>query len=143
MVTSNLGSLALYALVLNALWEYAQLTPLYTCWSEWSRWQKMLVPPAVILGDVVIVVGLAEATTLLTGARSIAPQHVAGLAVLFTLSLAAGLFFEWAARRLDLWRYKPAMPTLRVAGHDVGLVPVLQITVLPAASLLLTVLFPL
>ena len=37
----------------------------------------------------------------------------------------------------------PAMPTVRLASETMGLAPVAQITLLPAASLLLVAAFPL
>jgi hypothetical protein len=136
-------SIALYALVLNAVWEYAQLVPLYTCWTRWSRWQKLLCPPAAIVGDVMIVLGVSWITGQLTGTGALIPQGWAGWTLLLAASFAASLFFEWVARRLDLWRYKSAMPTLSVAGETIGLAPVLQISLLPAASLLLAQAIPL
>lgn len=138
-----LESIAFYALLLNGIWEYAQLRPLYTCWEAWSGAQKLLCPPMAILGDVLIVGGLAALTALMTGEARLVPQNVAGWSVLLVLSFAASLFFEWAARRLRLWDYQPAMPTLRLGTERVGLAPVMQITLLPAASLLLARLFPL
>lgn len=136
-------TIALYALGLNAAWEYAQLVPLYTCWDRWSRWQKLFVPPAAILGDVVIVLGVAETTGWLTEIGTLIPQGWPGWGILLGVSLAASILFEWIARRLRLWDYRPAMPTLHVGGETLGLAPVLQITLLPAASLLLVQTFPL
>ena len=136
-------AIALYALGLNAVWEYAQLIPLYTCWERWSRWQKLFVPPAAILGDVVIVLGVAETTGWLTGIGTLIPQGWTGWGILLGVSFAASILFEWIARRLQLWDYRPAMPTIRAGGETIGLAPVLQITLLPAASLLLVQTFPL
>jgi hypothetical protein len=41
-----------------------------------------------------------------------------------------------------LWDYRPAMPTARLGRETVGLAPVAQITLLPAASLWLAGAFP-
>jgi hypothetical protein len=55
--------------------------------------------------------------------------------MLLGVGLAAGIVFESVALRLDLWRYEESMPTLRIAGHHVGAVPVLQMTFLPVLSI--------
>lgn len=136
------GLVAIWALVLNAAWEYAQLLPLYTCWETWSGWQKLLCPPMAVLGDVLIVGGVVALTARVTGAEQLMPQSAAGWSVLLAISFAASLFFEWTARRLRLWEYRPAMPTLRIGGEQIGLAPVAQITLLPAASLLLAMRVP-
>jgi hypothetical protein len=39
---------------------------------------------------------------------------------------------ESGAQRLGLWRYTDQMPTVRVAGHDISLLPIVQVTALPA-----------
>jgi hypothetical protein len=57
------------------------------------------------------------------------------------LGLAAGVLLEWFARALDLWSYSVLMPTLIVAGETVGLAPIIQVAVLPAASLYFGVLY--
>lgn len=138
-----ISTIALYALVFNAGWEYVQLFGLYTCWTGWSRWQKLLVPPAAILGDVLIVLGVASMTRWLTGTGSLMPWGWTGWVGLLAVSLAVSIFFEWVARRLRLWAYRPAMSTLRVGGEAIGLSPILQITLSPTASLLLAHRFPL
>ena len=137
------GSVAFCTLALNGVWEYAQLRPLYTCWEGWSWGQRLLCPLAATFGDVLIVVGVAVLAALLTSATQLVPASLVGWVALLVVSFAASLFFEWVARRLRLWGYRPAMPTVRLAGVAVGLAPVAQITLLPAASLLLAILFPL
>jgi hypothetical protein len=139
---SFLDAAALYAFALNGAWEYAQLRPLYTCPERWSWGERLLWPLAATLGDVLIVGGLAALVALLTGSDAVVPPSTAGWALLLGLSFAASLFFEWAARRLRLWNYRPAMPTVRLGGEAVGLAPVAQITLLPALSLWLAGAFP-
>ena len=56
---------------------------------------------------------------------------------LLGLALPLAVVPERAALALDLWRYRPAMPTVRVLGRDVGLAPVAQIALLPALSVAL------
>jgi len=57
------------------------------------------------------------------------------------LGFVAGTLLEWFARVLNLWSYSALMPTITVASVAVGLAPVIQITILPAASLCLAVIF--
>lgn len=135
--TDTLITVGLVGLALNAVWEVAQLRPLYTCWERWSPWQRVLCPLAAVLGDGVAVVAVAWAGGRLVGAEALTPPGVAGWLVLLGLALPLGVLLERAALALDLWRYRPAMPTARVFGRDVGLAPVAQITVLPALSVAL------
>lgn len=135
-----LAEIALYALVLNAVWEYAQLRPLYTCWEQWGPWQRLLFPLACTVGDVLIVLGVAGLAAFVLGAASLTPPSAVGTAVLIVLGLMAGVLLEWAALALGLWAYRPAMPTLRIGSWRIGLSPVLQITVLPALSVFLATL---
>jgi hypothetical protein len=95
---------------------------------------------AAIGGDVVITAGLIALTAGLTGAEPLLRLRPLPLTVLLVLSIAAAVILEWAARRLDLWHYRPAMSTVRIAGLEVGLSPLIQVSLLPAASLVLTVL---
>lgn len=44
----------------------------------------------------------------------------------------ASVGLEWGALALDLWGYSDLMPTIEVLGHTVGLLPVVQVTTLPA-----------
>ncbi|MFB6273602.1 MAG: hypothetical protein ABEL51_11980 [Salinibacter sp.] len=125
---------ALWAVGLHGVWEYAQVVPLYRCWARWTRWQRIWVLPAATLGDAVATVLLTAVTAAILGPGHVRPLSAVGSALLLGLGLGAGLVFETVARRLDLWRYKDVMPTIRVAGHHVGLAPVLQMTLLPTLS---------
>ena len=134
----TLVAVGLVGLALNAVWEAVQLRPLYTCWERWTPWQRVLFPLSAVLGDGVAVVAVAWAAGRLVGAEALTPPGVAGWLVLLGLALPLAVLLERAALALDLWRYRPAMPTARVFGRDVGLAPVAQITVLPALSVALT-----
>ncbi len=133
----SIGYIVLYGLLLNAVWEYAQLVPLYDCWGWWNTKQKILYPLAAILGDGVIVLGVALAAHLVVGSERLLPPDGMGWLVLLSIGFVAGVMLEWAALALGLWSYKPAMPTLKVGGRRVGLAPILQITLLPALSVYL------
>jgi len=123
-----------WALVLHGLWEYGQVIPLYRCWERWTSWQRLWVLPAATLGDAVATLAFAAGTAAILGPTDVQPLNRAGSAMLLGVGFVAGMVFETCARWLGLWRYKDTMPTLRVAGHEVGLVPVLQMTVLPVLS---------
>jgi hypothetical protein len=143
LALASIGSVALYAFALNGVWEFAQLRPLYTCWERWTWGERLLYPLLASVGDVLIVGGVAALAALAVGAAQPVPQAPAGWLVLLAISFAASLFFEWTARRLRLWDYRPAMPTVHLGGEALGLAPVAQITLLPAASLFLAEAFPL
>ncbi|MFB6098950.1 MAG: hypothetical protein ABEK84_07560 [Salinibacter sp.] len=125
---------ALWAVGLHGVWEYAQVIPLYRCWERWTRRQRVWVLPAATLGDAVATVVFAGLTAAILGPDYVRPFSGAGAALLLGLGLEAGLVFETVARRLDLWRYRDIMPTIRIAGHHVGIAPVLQMTLLPALA---------
>lgn len=128
-----LKRIALWGFVLNMVWEFAQCTLLYDMW-DWDFWRATAWMWGAILGDVVIVLGVALGAVLLVGARHIAPPDGLGWAALLFVGFIASVGLEWAAQTLDLWGYSDLMPTLTVFGHTVGLSPVVQVTVLPALS---------
>jgi len=125
---------ALWGLLLHGVWEYGQVIPLYRCWERWTVWQRIWVLPAATLGDAGATVAFTAVVAALLGPAHVQPMSRTGGALLLGIGLGAGIVFETVARRLDLWRYRDTMPTLRVAGHDVGLVPILQMTILPALA---------
>ena len=63
-----------------------------------------------------------------------------GTIATIAFGFVAGILLEWFARVLNLWSYSALMPTITVAGETVGLAPIIQVTILPAASLRLAVL---
>ena len=125
---------ALRGLLLHGVWEYGQVIPLYRCWERWTVWQRIWVLPAATLGDAGATVAFAAGTAAVLGPAPVRPLSLLGGVVLLTLGLGGGVLFETVARTLDFWRYRDTMPTRRIAGHDVGLVPILQMTILPALA---------
>ena len=125
---------ALWAVLFHGGWEYAQGIPLYRCWGRWTTGQRLWVLPAATLGDAVATVAFTAVAAALLGPAHVQPMSRTGGVLLLGIGLGAGIVFETVARRLDLWRYRDTMPILRVAGHDIGLVPVLQMTILPALA---------
>lgn len=128
-----LKRVALWGLVLNALWEFAQCVFLYDMW-DWSFWRASAWMWGAIAGDVLIVLGVVVLAALLVGAHRLRPPDAAGWAALLGVGLVAAVGLEWAAQALELWGYTGLMPTLRVLGREVGLSPIVQVTALPALS---------
>lgn len=125
---------ALWGLLLHGVWEYGQVIPLYRCWERWTVGQRIWVLPAATLGDAGATVAFATGTAAALGPVPVRPLSLLGGVVLLTLGLGGGVLFETVARTLDFWCYKDTMPTRRIAGHDVGLVPILQMTILPVLA---------
>jgi hypothetical protein len=127
---------ARWGFALNAAWEFSQCLFLYGMWS-WGFWRATAWMWAAIFGDVLIVLGVAALAGRLVGRKRLAPPTWRGWAALLLVGFAAAVFLEWAAQVISLWEYSALMPTLQVLGHTVGLAPVAQITLLPAASVYL------
>lgn len=133
--------IALYGLALNAAWEFGHAGPLYDMWDEVGLWKGLFHITLAILGDAVIVLGVA-----LLACRCVGPHHVLsfswkGCLALLALGFTAAVGLEWIAKALGWWTYNELMPTLHVFGEPVGLSPVAQITLLPALSVLLAARF--
>lgn len=128
-----LKRIASWGFVLNMLWEFVQCTVLYDMWS-WGFWRATAWMWGAILGDVLIVLGVALGAALLAGASRLQPPDGLGWAALLGVGFVASVGLEWGAQALGLWGYSGLMPTLTVLGHTVGLSPILQVTALPALS---------
>jgi hypothetical protein len=131
--------LAAFGALLNMVWEFAQCLFLYDM-TGWSNWKDAAYMSASIAGDVLIVLGVVTASWLAFGRSVSALLGFRGKIATIALGFVAGILLEWFARVLNLWSYSPLMPTIAVAGETVGLAPVIQVTILPAASLCLAVL---
>ena len=103
----------------------------------WSFWRATAWMGGAIFGDVLIVLGVAYLALLAAGRARLAPPDLRGHAALIGVGLVAAVVLEWAAQALELWGYSRWMPTVEVLGHTVGLSPVVQITTLPALSVVL------
>ena len=131
--------LAAFGALLNTAWEFAQFLFLYDM-RGWSMWKGVAYMSASIAGDVLIVLGVVAASWLLFERSMSTLLGLRGRISTIALGFVAGILLEWFARVLDLWNYSSLMPTITVASVAVGLAPVIQITILPAASLWLIVL---
>jgi len=125
--------IAAWALAFNAAWEFAQCPFLYDMGGP-GFWRATAWMWGAIAGDVLIVLGVAALAHRLVGARRLTPPDRAGWTALLAVGFVAAVGLEWAAQALGLWGYSALMPTLPLGGREVGLAPVVQVTVLPALS---------
>lgn len=131
------SQVAAWGFLLNMLWEFGQCLFLYDMWS-WGFWRGTAWMWGAIIGDVGIVLGVVALSQLIVGASALRQMLGRGYAVLLAVGFAAGVGLEWAARSLGLWEYSMWMPTITVLGYTVGLSPIVQITILPALSVVFT-----
>ena len=123
---------------LSLAWESAQL-PLYTLSYEAPGRYIVFSVAHCTAGDVLI--GLASLLVVLVLAQegSMAQWRWRRIA-LGTALLSAGytVFSEWMnTTTLGSWAYAPAMPTIDVAGFELGLSPLAQWLVVPPLALYL------
>lgn len=123
---------------LNLLWETAQL-PLYTLWSEASAGTIVFSVAHCTAGDIVIGAAALIVALILARAGALAQWRWRRIAAWTALAGAAyTVFSEWSNTAiLGSWAYSELMPTLKVAGIEIGLSPVLQWLVLPPLALYL------
>ena len=132
------AEIAIWAFILNAVWEFGHAGPLYDMWSEVSLTSGLFHITIAILGDVLIVF----AVSCVVGVRHVLPPELRGAAALPRFGLIAGTVLERLARSFDWWTYNERMPTIDVLGDAVGLSPVMQIALLPALSVYLAFRIP-
>ena len=124
---------------LNLAWETAQL-PLYTLWSEASAGTIAFSVAHCTAGDIAIGAAALIIVLILGRERAVAQWRWRRIAVWTALAgTAYTVFSEWSNTAiLGSWAYSGLMPTLEVAGIDIGLSPLLQWLVLPPLALYLS-----
>jgi hypothetical protein len=127
-----------YGFLLNVAWEFIQCIFLYDMW-HFSFWRATLYMWLAIIGDVMIVAGIALLARFLAGSENIHAMNAKGWGALLITGFILSLLLEWIAIALGLWTYSRLMPTLVIFEEPVGLTPILQITFLPALSIWLAV----
>jgi hypothetical protein len=132
-----LSRIALFGFVLNTLWEFGHAGPLYGMWAEVSLGEGLFYITLAILGDVVLVLGVAFLACCTAGWSHVIPPDTKGWFALLAFGFIAGVALEWIALALDWWTYNERMPTVTVFGEPVGLSPLVQVTLLPALSVFL------
>lgn len=129
-----LSRYALLVLLLNLAWEIAQL-PLYTLW--WNAPVRDVVFAVVhcTVGDLIIALGSLLLAVILFGNRRW-PDGRFRIVTLATMAFGLGytVFSEWLNVYVrETWSYSAWMPI--IPGLGIGLTPLLQWTIVPAASL--------
>ena len=126
-VLRRLATIFIVAVPVNYLWELGQ-SPLYLPASTLSGmlWHCFVAS----LGDGLIIGLIYGACALLFRERDwYLRMSLPRWGVLLTANLAVGTLVEWAGLRLHRWSYADTMPL--VPGVGVGLVPILQMLMLP------------
>ena len=89
---------------------------------------------AAIIGDVFIVLGLWKITEFIFSPVNFKKLKLKDYLYLIFISFIASIVLEWTAKFLELWTYSRLMPVLIIFDYEVGLSPIIQITLLPALS---------
>lgn len=119
----------------NLVWEIAQL-PLYTIWTDGTRAEIAFAIFHCTLGDILIGTAALALVLTLTRARVIENWRWGRTALLLMLfGTAFTLFSEWANTTLLRWTYSALMPTVNLAGVEIGLSPLTQWLVVPPLAL--------
>jgi hypothetical protein len=123
---------------LSLAWEIAQL-PLYTIWTEASSAYIAFAVVHCTLGDLLIGSAALLLALLLAREPGIARWRWRRLALLVVpFGVAYTAFSEWLNTAvLGNWAYAASMPTIALAGADIGLSPLLQWVLLPPLALYL------
>lgn len=126
---------ALHALWLHGGWEVVQCRLFYDMTGA-SPSSVLLFMAGATGADVILTLLLIAATLRPTPAqhraatgRSFATLAVAGVVIAILIELLA-----W---RFSWWHYSPAMPKFQLFGQKIGLLPVLQMALLPSLVFLL------
>ncbi len=123
-----LGTLFLVAVAMNYPWELAQ-APLYAGGNDFSAmWWHCFVAS---LGDGVLVLLIFAIGSLAWRRQNWFERPGArGYVLMLVSGLIIAIAVEWiAVHVLQRWAYLPVMP--RVPGLDIGVVPIVQMLVLP------------
>ena len=123
----RLATIFMVAVPVNYLWELGQ-SPLYLPPSKLTDmlWHCFVAS----LGDGVIIGLIYGACAVLFRDRAwYGHMSLSRWTVLLTVNLSVGILVEWIGLRLHRWFYAATMPL--VPGVEVGLVPMLQMLLLP------------
>ena len=125
---------ALLSLVLNFLWEIAQLR-LYTIWTTGSAASIAYAVGHCTAGDVLIACSSYILTAFLLGdAEWPASRPWRGLAISILYGVAYAVYSEWRNVYVERsWSYSPDMPMI----FGIGLSPLLQWIIVPLATVLI------
>ncbi len=123
-------SIFIVAVALNYIWEVAQ-APLFVSMNSWENiWWHCFVAS---LGDGIILWIIHAVGWIVFGRPDwFINPGARGYGVMLTTGLVLAIAIEWGAvHMLQRWEYGPGMPV--VPGVNIGLVPILQMLILPPA----------
>jgi hypothetical protein len=126
-----LGAIALG----NPVWEVLQL-PLYTIWTTGTPREQAFAVVHCTLGDLLIALSTLAVALVLAGDHTWPRGRFWPVAIL-TIVLGVGYtaFSEWLNVVVRAaWSYSELMPQLSLFGLNIGLSPLLQWIVVPAAA---------
>jgi hypothetical protein len=123
----------------NLVWETLQL-PLYTIWSTGTAREQAFAVFHCTLGDLLIALSALTVALFIAGDESwpaVRFWQIAVLALVF--GVAYTVFSEWRNTTLHSdWTYSDWMPVLSLFGLNIGLSPLLQWVIVPAAAFRIT-----
>lgn len=123
----------------NLIWEALHL-PLYTIWRDGTAWEQTFAVLHCTLGDLMIALSTFFIALITVGHRSWPANRfwpVIGLAIL--LGVGYTIYSEWLNVSVRAtWAYSDLMPVIPLGSLQVGLSPILQWIVIPAAAFTLT-----
>jgi hypothetical protein len=123
---------------INLAWEALQL-PLYTIWQSGTLGSQAFAVAHCTAGDVLIALGALTLALLIAGDGTWPARRFRIVAVLTVLfGLAYTIFSEWLNVVVRAsWGYSDWMPIVPIFGLRIGLSPLMQWLVVPAAALAL------
>lgn len=137
-VSTWLSGLGIYLIAMavgNLAWEAAHL-PLYTIWRDSSGWEQAYAVVHCTIGDVLIASSTFMLAYLAIGHRSWPQLRFWPVAILATAGgVVYTIYSEWNNVYVRAsWAYSDLMPIVRLGDLPIGLSPILQWIVLPAAA---------
>jgi hypothetical protein len=119
----------------NLVWEFLHM-PLYTIWREETPGKIVFAAVHCTGGDILIALSSLAISLLLFGNGTWpATRFHAVAASTIALGVIYTIFSEWLnIVRRAAWAYSDLMPVVNLSGFDLGLSPLLQWIVVPAAA---------
>lgn len=133
---SSLAAFILFTFLLHFAWEFLQV-PFFAQMPSTEHWQAIETCLKATVGDVTIaLVSFALAALIDRGFRWFLQPSGRALSAYLTTGLIATIFLERYAIATGRWSYSELMPVLPIIG--IGLVPIVQWTLIPLITVFLT-----
>lgn len=128
-----------FVLIGNLVWEFLHL-PLYTIWQGGALRQQAIAVAHCTVGDVLIAATALLLSLLFVGSLEWPARHFGRVAIVAILvGVGYTAFSEWLnVGVLGSWAYSRLMPVISVGDARIGVSPLLQWSIVPPASFLLT-----